>query len=111
VTEPVRTLEDPSHEESIAQDENDRKTENLHAGLLMAEGSYSGGEDIIQQPIFPSITLHLLPGVLTTLAYVITAPFPNSMGYPSNFAFLLTGLFVLIPFELGFVSADSSNSN
>jgi len=69
----------------------------------MAEGSYSGGEDIIQQPIFSSITLHLVPGVLTTLAYVITAPFLNSMGYPSNFAFLLTGLFVLIPFELGFL--------
>jgi len=76
---------------------------NLQAGLLMAEGSYSGGEDIIQQPILPSITLHLLPGVLTTLVYVITAPLLNSMGYPSNFAFLLTGLFVLVPFELGFL--------
>jgi membrane protease YdiL (CAAX protease family) len=72
-------------------------------GSPMVERSCSGGEDIIQQPIFPSITLHLLPGVLTTLVYVITAPFLNSMGYPSDFAFLLTGLFVLVPFELGFL--------
>jgi hypothetical protein len=77
----------------------------------MVERSCSGGEDIIQQPIFPSIALHLLPGVLTTLAYVITAPSLNSMGYPSNFAFLLTGLFVLVPFELGFLLYRGKKSN
>ena len=69
----------------------------------MVKHSFSSSEDISQQPISRSITLHLLPGVLTTLVYVIVAPFLNSIGYPSNFAFLLTGLFVLFPFELGFL--------
>ena len=69
----------------------------------MTKHRSSGGEDISQQPIFRSITLHLLPGILTTLVYVIAAPFLNSMGYPSNFAFLLAALFVLIPSELGFL--------
>jgi membrane protease YdiL (CAAX protease family) len=67
--------------------------------------------DIRQQPILQSITLHLLPGVLTTLVYVIATPFLNSLGYPSNFPFLLAGLFVLIPFELGFLFYQGKKRN
>jgi membrane protease YdiL (CAAX protease family) len=68
-------------------------------------------QDIRQQPILQSITLHLLPGVLTTLVYVIATPFLNSLGYPSNFPFLLAGLFVLIPFELGFLFYQGKKRN
>jgi membrane protease YdiL (CAAX protease family) len=68
-------------------------------------------QDIRQQPILQSITLHLLPGVLTTLVYIIATPFLNSLGYPSNFPFLLAGLFVLVPFELGFLFYQGKKRN
>lgn len=64
-----------------------------------------------QQPILQSITLHLLPGVLTALVYVITTPFLNSLGYPSNLSFLLTCLFVLVPFELGYLFFQGKRRN
>ena len=77
----------------------------------MIEHSPTNGLDVLQQPILQSIALHLLPGVLTTLVYIIVAPFLNSLGYPSNFAFLLAGLFVLVPFELGFLFYQGKKRN
>jgi membrane protease YdiL (CAAX protease family) len=77
----------------------------------MIEHSATSSLEVLQQPILQSIALHLLPGILATLAYVIAAPFLNSLGYPSNFAFLLTGLFVLIPFELGFLFYQAKKRN
>ena len=64
-----------------------------------------------QQPIWQSIILHLLPGALATILFIITAPTLNSLGYPSNFAFLLVGLFVLVPFELGFLFYQGKKRN
>jgi membrane protease YdiL (CAAX protease family) len=55
--------------------------------------------------------LHLLPGALTTILFIIAAPALNSLGYPSNFAFLLLGLFVLVPFELGFLFYQGKKRN
>jgi len=77
----------------------------------MVEYSSTSGLDIPQQPVLRSITLHLLPGVLVTLVYIIVAPFLNSLGYPSNFAFLLAGLFVLVSFELGFLFYQGKKRN
>lgn len=77
----------------------------------MIEHSATSSLDVLQQPIPQSIVLHLLPGVLATLVYVTAAPFLNSLGYPSNFAFLLAGLFVLIPFELGFLFHQAKKRN
>jgi len=77
----------------------------------MVKHSTSSGLDVRQQPILRSVTLHLLPGVLTTLVYIIAAPFLNSLGYPSNFAFLLAALFVLVPFELGFLLYQGKERN
>jgi membrane protease YdiL (CAAX protease family) len=50
-----------------------------------------------------SIVLHLAPGALTTILFFTTAPTLNSLGLPSNFAFLLAVILVLVPFELGFL--------
>jgi len=77
----------------------------------MKRGSTIKGLDIPQQSFLYSTTLHLLPGVLNTVLFVIIAPILFSLGYPSNFAFLLAGLFVLIPFELGFLFYQGKKRN
>ena len=46
--------------------------------------------------------LHLVPGLLTTLAWVLLAPPLMARGYPSLFALLLATAGVLIPLELGY---------
>jgi membrane protease YdiL (CAAX protease family) len=50
-----------------------------------------------------TIGLHLLPGVLTTLAYLGLARVLMPRGVPALFALLLATLLVLIPFEFGFL--------
>ncbi len=50
-----------------------------------------------------SIVLHVLPGVLILVFFVIAAPLLDSLGAPSFLALLLAIAFVLIPFELGFL--------
>ena len=77
----------------------------------MMKHSPTSSLDVPQQPILQSIVLHLLPGILAALVYTIAAPFLNSLGYPSNFAFLLAGLFVLVPFELGFLFHQGKKRN
>jgi membrane protease YdiL (CAAX protease family) len=77
----------------------------------MKRGGAIKGQDIPQQSFLHSATLHLLPGVLTTVLFVIAAPILFSLGYPSNFAFLLAGLFVLIPFELGLLFYQGKKRN
>lgn len=50
-----------------------------------------------------SILLHLLPGILTGAFYfLVRAPLQNS-GFPSIFALMLGVVFVIVPFELGFL--------
>lgn len=46
-----------------------------------------------------TIWLHLFPGLLITLIYVILAPFVNAAGYPSLMALGIAFLLVIIPFE------------
>lgn len=41
----------------------------------------------------------------------MVVPFLSSLGYPSNLAFLLSGLFVLVPFELGFLFYQGKKKN
>jgi len=47
--------------------------------------------------------LHLLPGALITAFYAGAAPVVRSLGFPSLMAIFLAILFVLIPFELGYL--------
>jgi membrane protease YdiL (CAAX protease family) len=67
--------------------------------------------DIPQQSFLHSATLHLLPGVLNMVLFVIIAPILFSLGYPSNLALLLAVLFVLVPFELGLLFYQGKKRN
>ncbi len=50
-----------------------------------------------------SILLHILPGLLTGAAYFALVPAVRSLGFPSVMALSLAGIFVLVPFELGWL--------
>lgn len=53
--------------------------------------------------LLQSIILHLLPGMLIGSFYFAIVPFVIKQGFPSAMALILAGIFVLIPFELGFL--------
>lgn len=50
-----------------------------------------------------TVVLHLLPGALITAFYAGVAPVVRSLGFPSLMAVFLAIVFVLIPFELGYL--------
>jgi uncharacterized protein len=50
-----------------------------------------------------TLTLHLLPGVLITAFYFLAGPVVMRAGYPSIMALFVAIVFILIPFELGYL--------
>ena len=56
-----------------------------------------------QHSIARTVVLHLLPGVLMVAFYILAAPVVRGLGFPSLMAIYLAILFVLIPFELGYL--------
>ncbi|MBA3426315.1 MAG: hypothetical protein H0U04_17670 [Rubrobacter sp.] len=57
------------------------------------------------------MVLHLLPGALITAFYALLAPVVRSLGFPSLMAIFLSILFVLVPFELGYLLYRSRRKN
>ncbi len=72
-------------------------------GRISAERRSTG--DIVdeQHSLTRTVVLHLLPGALMVAFYVLAAPVVRSLGFPSLMAIYLAILFVLIPFELGYL--------
>lgn len=59
-------------------------------------------EKIQRHTVLQSLILHLLPGLVMTLSFLVTVPLVRSAGLPTNIAFaLITDLFIMIPMELG----------
>jgi membrane protease YdiL (CAAX protease family) len=51
--------------------------------------------------LFRSIRMHLLPGLLVVVLYIILAPVVNRYGYPSMLALTLAAFVVIVPLQLG----------
>jgi membrane protease YdiL (CAAX protease family) len=66
---------------------------------------------IEQHSLVRSIVLHLLPGVLILVFYVIVAPLAERLGFPSVSALLIAIAVVLIPFELGYLLYQGKKKN
>jgi uncharacterized protein len=56
---------------------------------------------VIQHTIPLTVLLHLLPGVLITIAFILLGPWLQHNHLPPLLAILIPILFILIPFELG----------
>jgi membrane protease YdiL (CAAX protease family) len=69
-------------------------TSTTSTGKGIAEGQHS---------VARTLVLHLLPGVLMVAFYALVAPLVRDLGFPSLMGIYLAILFVLIPFELGYL--------
>jgi len=56
-----------------------------------------------QHSVARTLVLHLLPGVLILAFFVAVAPLVRSIGFPPAMVVYLASVFVLIPFELGYL--------
>ena len=56
-----------------------------------------------QHSVVRTLVLHLLPGALILLFFVAVAPLMSDFGFPPVMAVYLASVFVLIPFELGYL--------
>lgn len=68
-------------------------------------------QSITQQPIGKSALLHILPGILVTVAFLVLRPLVALLGYPPLLAFLAAVLFVDIPFMLGVLYMEGKKIN
>jgi len=57
--------------------------------------------------IWQSIGLHLIPGALITLFFYLATPALQKAGFPPMMGILLAILFILVPFELGYLLYES----
>jgi len=67
--------------------------------------------DAKQHSALQSIILHLLPGVIGTLVYVIITPFLMKNGYPSILGILMAAAIVILPIEMGYLLYQSRKIN
>ena len=67
--------------------------------------------DIEQHSLLKSVILHLLPGVLIFLFFIILTPTLTKKGFPTLFCLFLAIMLVLIPFELGYILYQAKKKN
>lgn len=78
----------------------------------MTEDNVTQTEASVEQhSLVQSIALHLLPGVLILLFYIVTAPLAEKLGFPSGTALFVAIGAVLIPFELGYLLYQGKKRN
>lgn len=59
--------------------------------------------NITRHTLLKSIILHLLPGILGGLCFYFLSPIVKANGYPTIMALIISGIIILLPFELGFL--------
>ncbi len=57
--------------------------------------------DTPQYTLSRSLALHLMPGAVTTLIYIVLAPLVTRAGFPTRLALLAATLIGFVPLELG----------
>ena len=66
---------------------------------------------IYQHSLSKSFLLHIIPGLATTLAFIILKPLLDSSGYPPLLAFLLAVLLVDLPLLVGIMLREGKRQN
>lgn len=67
--------------------------------------------NVKQNSISKSIALHLLPGAVGTIVYIIIAPSLIKSGYPSLLGILLAVAVIILPIELGYLLYQARKNN
>ena len=68
-------------------------------------------QDIQPHSVWQSLLLHLLPGALLLLFFILAVPIVKNLGLPLRFAAMLGVFLVLIPFELGVLFYEGKKRN
>jgi membrane protease YdiL (CAAX protease family) len=68
-------------------------------------------EQCPQHSLLKSFLLHILPGALVTIVFVLLKPISDTMGYPPLLAFLLAILLIDIPLLLGIMLFEGRKQN
>lgn len=63
----------------------------------------TGGVADEQHSVVLTVVLHLLPGILLLAFYVAALPLVGGLGFPSLMAIFLGIVFVVVPFQLGYL--------
>ena len=71
----------------------------------------SSGAMIEKDSLPKSTLLHLIPGAVQVIVFILLAPFVMSFGYPAGFAFIATNIFVGIPIMLGYLLYQGKKRN
>lgn len=58
---------------------------------------------ITKHTLLESIVLHLLPGILGGICFYFLSPIVKANGFPTLMALIISGIIILIPFELVFL--------
>lgn len=64
-----------------------------------------------KDPLLKSTILHLMPGGVQVIIFILLAPLVMRFGYPAGFAFLATNIFVGIPIMLGYLLYQGKKRN
>ncbi|MFC1879021.1 lysostaphin resistance A-like protein [Chloroflexota bacterium] len=64
-----------------------------------------------QHSLSKSFVLHVVPGILVTISFVLLKSIPDSIGFPPLLAFLLVILFIDIPVLLGIMFYEGKKQN
>jgi hypothetical protein len=67
--------------------------------------------NVEQHSIGKSVLLHLFPGFVFSILYILGVRFTVGWGVPPFFVFLFVGLLFLIPFELGYLLYQAKTKN
>jgi membrane protease YdiL (CAAX protease family) len=62
-------------------------------------------------PVWKSVVLHLLPGLLALVVFTLIARPVEALGFPSVMPWLITALFVILPIELGYLLYEGKKRN
>src|SRR5215217_9558683 len=65
--------------------------------------SQGSGAIYEQHSVARTLVLHLLPGVLVLVFFLAVAPLVRGIGFPPAMAVYLASVFVVVPFELGYL--------
>jgi membrane protease YdiL (CAAX protease family) len=66
---------------------------------------------LADRPLGATLSLHFVPGILMTAAYLALVPAMRALGLPPMFGLLLATLFVMIPVELGYLFYQARRRN
>ncbi len=82
-----------------------------NATSIVAAAGTGGRRQVEQHSMGRSVFLHLLPGALVTLFFVLFGPVAERWGAPALMAIFIGAALIVVPFELGYLLREGRRKN